>query len=86
MQLIKISAIWCPACLVMRPRLDKIKEIFPNIEQIEYDYDLDEDIVNKYEVKDKLPVFILVDNDKELTRIIGEKTVEELTNILEVFK
>ena len=86
MKLIKVSAIWCPACLVMRPRLDKIKELYPNIEQIEYDYDIDEDIVNQYNVGLKLPVFILVDNDKEITRIIGEKTIDELTNILEEYK
>lgn len=83
MKLIRISAIWCPACLIMRPRLEKIKETFPNLEQIEYDYDFDEDIVKKFNVTDKLPVFILFDEDREITRIIGEKTVDEIVNILE---
>lgn len=83
MKLIRISAIWCPACLIMRPRLEKIKEAFPNLEQIEYDYDFDEDIVKEFNVTDKLPVFILFDEETEITRIIGEKTVDEIVTILE---
>lgn len=81
MKLIKISAMWCPACLIMRPILDKIGEEI-NIEQVEYDYDLDEQIIKQYDVGDILPVFILTDNDKELDRLIGEKSKEEVLDFL----
>ncbi|MEG2322254.1 MAG: thioredoxin family protein [Bacilli bacterium] len=81
MQLIRISAIWCPACLIMRPRVDKLKEIFPSIEHIEYDYDFDDEVKN-YNVGSKLPVFILMDGSCEITRIIGEKSILELETIL----
>lgn len=83
MKIIRISAIWCPACLVMRPIMNEIESIFPNIEHIEYDYDLDD--ISKYNVGDILPVFILEDNDKELVRIIGEKKKEEIINILKEY-
>jgi len=79
MKLIKISAIWCPACLIMRNTLNSLDF---DIEQIEYDYDMDEDIVSTYNVGDILPVLILVDNDKEVARLVGEKTKEEVTNFL----
>lgn len=82
MKLVRISAIWCPACLIMRPRMEQVVNSFPHFEHVEYDYDLDEDIIKKYNISNKLPVFILLDGDKELTRIIGEKTVDEITNIL----
>lgn len=82
MKIIRVSAIWCPACLVMRPIMNEIEEMFPNIEQIEYDYDLDEDEIKKYNVGNILPVFIVLDEDKEITRIIGEKKKEEIINIL----
>ena len=59
MKIIRISAVWCPACLITRPIMNEIESIFPDIEHIEYDYDLDEDEVVKYNVGDKLPVFIL---------------------------
>lgn len=82
MKLVKISAIWCPACLIMRPKSEKLKEEFPGIEQVEYDYDMDEDEIKKYDVSDKLPVFILLDGEEEVTRIIGEKTYDEISDIL----
>jgi len=79
MKLIKISAMWCPACLIMRNILNNIDF---NIEQIEYDYDMDEDIVNEYNVGEILPVLILVDNDKEVARLIGEKSKDEVLEFL----
>lgn len=82
MKLIKISALWCPACLIMRPIMNNLNNIYPSLEQIEYDYDLDEDIVKKYNVGEILPVFILMDKDKELVRIIGEKKEKEVIEIL----
>lgn len=79
MKLIKISAIWCPACLIMR---NTLKNIDFDIEQIEYDYDMDEDIVSKYNVGEILPVLILVDNDNEVARLVGEKNKEEVLEFL----
>jgi len=79
MKLIKISAMWCPACLIMRPILNNIDF---DVEQVEYDYDLDEEEINKYNVGELLPVFILVDNDKEVARLIGEHTKEEVLDFL----
>ena len=44
-----------------------------------YDYDMDEDIIEKYNVGDKLPVLMILDeNDKEVKRLVGEKTKEEI--------
>lgn len=82
MKVISISAIWCPACLIMRPRIDKVLKNFPNIEQVVYDYDMDEEIIEAYQVGTTLPVFILLDEEKEITRIIGEKSEDEILTIL----
>jgi len=79
MKLIKISAMWCPSCLIMR---NTLKDINFNIEQVEYDYDMDEDIVSKYNVGEILPILILVNEDKEIARLIGEKSKEEVLEFL----
>ena len=79
MKLVKVSAMWCPDCLIMRSRMDILNL---DIEQVEYDYDLDDDIVKNYNVGDILPVFILFDGDKELRRLIGEKSEDELKEFL----
>ena len=83
MKLIRISAIWCPACLIMRPRIDNILKEFPNIESVEYDYDIDD--ISNFNVGDILPVFILQDENKEVLRIIGEKSENYIKDLLKEY-
>ena len=78
MKIIKIGALWCPACLITNKSLKKITEEYDNIEVISYDYDLDEDIVKKYNVGEVLPVLIFETEEKELGRLIGEKSYKEI--------
>lgn len=86
MKIIKINAMWCPGCLISKNIWNEIEKDYPNHEYLSLDYDLDEDIVLKYDVGDILPVVIIEDNDKEIKRIIGEKNkkeiIEELSDIL----
>lgn len=54
-----------------------------NFNIIDYDYDIDEEEVKKYNVGDKLPVVIkLDDNGNEIGRLIGEKTMKELLDFI----
>lgn len=77
MKLIKISAIWCPSCLIMEKVWKNLEKELPEIEFISYDYDLDDEVDN-YNPGDILPIIILENNNQELTRFIGEKTKEEI--------
>lgn len=78
MKIIKISAMWCTGCLITNKNLKQIKDLYPDIEIIEYDYDMDEDIVSKYDVGKIIPVLIFEKDGKEIGRLIGEKTKEEI--------
>lgn len=80
-KLLVVSAVWCPSCLILNKHLKKLNEDI-DIEITKLDYDLDEDIVEEYNVGEKLPVVILLDNDKEVSRLIGEKTYDELLNFV----
>lgn len=83
MKIIKIGAMWCPACLIMNKRLKQI-ELTNKIEIICYDYDLDEDIVKKYKVGQVLPELIFLnENSEEIKRLIGEQPVETIEQIIE---
>lgn len=75
-ELIIVSAVWCPSCLLLKKELKKITEEY-NIEYKLLDYDLDEEEVKPLNIGDKLPVIIY--NDK---RIIGEKSYDELIDFL----
>lgn len=86
MKIIKINAMWCPGCLISKNIWVEIENDYPNHEYISLDYDLDEDEVEQYNVGDILPVVILEKDNKEIKRIIGEKTkkeiLEEVSDIL----
>ena len=81
-KIVRISAVWCTACLIMHSRYEEVKKLFPNFEYIDYDYDLDEEIIEQYNVGTTLPVLVILDNDKEINRIVGEKTVEQISEVL----
>ena len=73
MKIIVISAMWCPSCLIISKHLKKLKEKYPDMEIVKYDYDFDEEEVKKYKVGKILPVIIKGDK-----RLIGEKKLEEI--------
>ncbi len=83
MRIIRINAVWCPGCLVQKPIYKEIEKNYPQYNIESYDYDMDEDIIEKYNVGDKLPVLMILDeNDKEVKRLVGEKTKEEILKFL----
>ena len=76
MEVIRISAVWCSSCLVMKSRFNEVASEL-NIKIIDYDYDIDTDMVDKYNVSDILPVYIKGDK-----RLVGEHTKEEIRKFL----
>jgi thiol-disulfide isomerase/thioredoxin len=83
MKLVVVSAVWCPSCLILSKQLKKIKEDYPELEIVKYDYDFDEEIVEKYNVGEKLPVMIVLDDaGNEVRRLVGEKKDEEIREFL----
>ena len=77
MKIIKVGALWCPACLITNNELNKIKESY-NIEVIEYDYDFDEEKVKELNIGTILPELIFIKDDKEVDRLIGEKRFKDI--------
>ena len=81
-KLVVISAVWCPSCLVMSKYIKRIDEEFTDLEVIKLDYDFNDE-VKQYNVDKKLPVLILLDNDIEINRLIGEKDYKEIKEFIE---
>jgi len=79
MKIVKLSAIWCPACLVMKSVWKKIEEEFSDLDITNYDYDMNKEEVLLYNVGNILPVTIILSDDKkELERLIGEVSYNKL--------
>lgn len=86
MKIVRINAMWCGGCLAMHKVWKKISEEYPDIDIISYDYDMDEDVVQKYNVGTLLPVAIFFNGDEEVYRLNGEKTKEEIKEIIDKYK
>lgn len=83
MKVLKFGAVWCPGCLVMKPRWKEIEEENPWLETEYHDFDQEKEIVNKYEITSTLPAFIFLDkNEKEFLRLNGEIDKKKLIEII----
>lgn len=83
MKILKFGAVWCPGCLVMKPRFAEIEAELPWLETEFYDYDQDKEAVEKYHITDTLPTFVFLDKDgDEFLRLSGEIDKSKLVDII----
>ena len=74
MKIIKIGAVWCPGCLVMKKVWNNINKDYSELLIEELDYDMNNDKVLEYNVGNILPVVIFIDDKgMEIERLIGEQ-------------
>lgn len=84
MKILKFNAVWCSGCLVMKKTMKELEELYPNIEIESYDYDMDQEQVEKWNIGEIIPVLIFVDeNYNEISRLVGEKTKKEIIKEIE---
>ena len=88
MKVIKIGAVWCNGCLVMKPRWQEIEKEIPDLTTEYYDFDTDKETVKKYNIDSGvLPVFIFEDsNGKEIQRLSGEVDKSNLIQLIQEHK
>ncbi len=81
MKVVKITALWCSACIIMNKVWAKFIKKHEDLDVLELDYDLDEEAISNYDVGKLLPVFIIYDESgKELGKIVGEYSEDEFEN------
>ena len=78
-KLVRISAIWCSSCILTKKDWDEIKQDYT---YEEYDYDIDEDKIVKFNFGNTLTVIIVFKDGVEINRIVGEKTKEQILEVL----
>lgn len=84
MKIVRVTAVWCMSCLSMKKTWKKVFQEYDNLEIIDLDYDIDSEMIKEYNIGETLPELVVFKNDKEVKRIIGEKTKKELKQIFEV--
>jgi len=88
MKVIKIGAVWCNGCLVMRPLWQQIEKENPWLKTEYFDFDIDREKVEKYKIDSgNLPVFIFLNNnDQEILRLSGEIEKTKLIELINEHK
>jgi len=81
-KIVIISAVWCHACLTMRKRNKALKEKYPEWTWVDFDLDLDDELVEPLKVGKLIPVYIIYENDTEVKRIAGEMSLDALESEL----
>jgi thiol-disulfide isomerase/thioredoxin len=83
MKVLKFGAVWCPGCLVMKPRWKEIETENSWLQTGYYDFDKDKEMVEKYQITNVLPVFVFLDkNGNEFLRLNGEIDKDKLIEII----
>ena len=69
------TAKWCSVCRAMRPIIEQLQKEGYDIQVI--DADKNKDLAKKYSIE-SLPTIIILQDDKEIDRIVGKISVEDL--------
>ena len=86
MKIIKIGAVWCPGCLVMKKVWKNICNDY-DLDITELDLDMDTLETNKYNPGKVLPIVIFLDdNGNELERLVGEQSEDKLRGVIDKYE
>ena len=73
------TAEWCQPCKKVKPVVEAMEKEGFEFQMIDADYE--QILVEKFKVK-SIPTFILLEDGRELNRITGAKTKEELEGFI----
>jgi thioredoxin-like negative regulator of GroEL len=73
------TADWCQPCKKVKPVVEDMKKEGFQFQMVDADYE--QLLVKRFEVM-SIPTFILLEDGKEINRITGAKTREELENFI----
>jgi thiol-disulfide isomerase/thioredoxin len=86
MKILKIGAVWCSGCLVMRPRFCEVERELPSLVTEYHDADSEPELIMKYSITD-YPCFIFLDkHEKEIHREYGEVSKKKLIKLINTYK
>lgn len=78
-KVIILTAVWCPACIVVKNTIKKIQKEYPTFQPEYLDIDEEEVLSQQYEPLKVLPIFILLNENKQvIKRINGELSKETI--------
>ena len=84
-EILKFYADWCGPCTAIKPIVNEVKSMYPNITFKDINIEVDNQIAEKYGVK-SIPTIIFLYNTIEVSRHMGTITEMELIDQIEELK
>ena len=75
------TADWCQTCKNIRPIINEINRDKPGLKFHMIDADIEQELVQRFKIQ-SLPTFIIINQGKEIQRLIGSQTKEKLQEFL----
>ena len=81
MKILKFYAEWCNPCKVLSKNIEEFKKAHPEIEIVSINVEEDENLSEKYGIRN-VPVLIKLVDDAEVSRNVGLLTVQGLEKFI----
>lgn len=79
--MLRFHATWCAPCRAMERTIEKVIPDFKNLRIVSIDVDEDSDLSVEYKIR-SVPTLILIQDDKEVKRLVGNRNEDELRKFL----
>ena len=81
MKILKFYADWCNPCKVLSKNIEELKKLHPEIEIVSVNVEEDENLSEKYGIRN-VPVLIKLVDGAEVSRNVGLLTVQGLEKFI----
>lgn len=82
-KILYFSATWCGPCRTTGLVLKELKKDFPELEVKKFDVDRNYEEAAQWKIK-SVPTLICLKNSKEISRVVGARSKEDLIRELEL--
>jgi len=78
---INFYADWCGTCKKMKPTIEKLESEFVDIKFLHINVDECSALVKEFDIR-AIPAFIIMNNGKEINRVVGMSMITPLRKVL----
>ena len=79
---VDFSATWCMPCRMLKPILERVTEVFDDIDFFEIDIDDNEEIAKRYRIF-SVPTLVCFKSGKKIDSLVGLNSYEDIVEFID---